>query len=280
LASAAQQEVFMNMHANSTRIVTERDFHGQSSNHPDLLRCLPPLAVTRPCHRGEEICSQGHPADSWYRLVSGTARHCVVRADGRRQIVDLLLPGDFFGFTTADEYDFTVEAVAEGTKVASFPRQRLEALADSDPQLAREIRQVAFETLSRLQSQLLTLGRITALEKVGSFLLELASRSSAESNDKIALPISRYDIADYLALSVETVSRSLTDLKNRGVIKMLSTRIVKIVDRDALDEAERHAHSGQCCAPTTTTSRTRYAPRRPSYRKPDAMADTRRRASN
>jgi CRP/FNR family nitrogen fixation transcriptional regulator len=226
----------------AAHIVTQNDHRGRPSTHPDLMKCLASFAVIRPCHRGEEICSQGHHAESWYRLVSGSARHCTVRADGRRQIVDLLLPGDFFGFTSTDEYDFTVEAAAEDTKVASFPRQRLELLVDSDPQLAREIRQVTFEMLSRVQAQLLTLGRITAPEKVGSFLLELASRSS-DSSDKIKLPISRYDIADYLALSVETVSRSLTDLKNRGVIKLLSTRTVMIVDRHALDNWERRPYA-------------------------------------
>jgi CRP/FNR family transcriptional regulator, nitrogen fixation regulation protein len=274
---ALQQEAFMNVHASSTRLITERNSHRRISDHPDLLKRLAPLAATNPCRRGQEICSQGHLADFWFRLVSGTARHCVVRADGRRQIIDLLLPGDFFGFTTAHEYDFAVEAVAEGTTVASFPRQRLEELADSDPQLAREIRQVAFETLSRLQTQLLTLGRVTALEKVSSFLLELASRSSDDSSDNVVLPISRYDIADYLALSVETVSRSLTGLKTRGVIRMLGTRIVKIVDRDALDEAEGQVQSGPLCArrSTTRTGRAQHTPQRPPHRKVGFVAEKR-----
>jgi CRP/FNR family nitrogen fixation transcriptional regulator len=227
---------------NVPRIATQSDHRSRPSTHPDIMKRLASFAIIRPCHRGEEICSQGYPAESWYRLMSGTARHCAVRADGRRQIVDLLLPGDFFGFTPTDEYDFTVEAAAEDTKVARFPRHRLELLADSDPQLAREIRQMTFETLSRVQAQLLTIGRITAPEKVGSFLLELASRSS-DTCDRVRLPISRYDIADYLALSVETVSRSLTDLKNRGVIRLLSTRTIIIVDREALDNWERHPHT-------------------------------------
>jgi CRP-like cAMP-binding protein len=103
----------------------------------------------------------------------------VIRLDGRRQIVDLLLPGDLFGFSVLDEYDSTIEAIAEGTVVAAYPRRRVEMLADSNPQLAREIRQVAFAALSRLQAQLLILGRVTALEKVGSFILEMVSSHSA-----------------------------------------------------------------------------------------------------
>ena len=192
-----------------------------------------------PFHRGQEICGQSDPAEYWYCVVSGAARRYVLRADGRRQIVGLLLPGDFFGFTGGDEYDVTVEAVGEGTVVAAYPRRRVEMLADSDPAIAREIRQIVFEALSRLQSQLLIIGRITALEKVGSFILEMAARLSQGRDDSVALPVSRYDIADYLAVSVETVSRSLTDLKHRGVIKLSGTRTVKIVDRDALEEGER-----------------------------------------
>jgi CRP-like cAMP-binding protein len=164
----------------------------------------------------------------------------VLRPDGRRQIVGLLLPGDFFGFTSGKEYDYTAEAVAEGTVLASYPRKRAEALADSHPNLARELRQVAFEAMSRLQAQLLILGRITALEKVGSFILEMETRLPHGRGDSIALPVSRYDIADYLAVSVETVSRSLTDLKHRGVIKLSGTRTVKIIDRNVLEDGEQN----------------------------------------
>jgi CRP/FNR family transcriptional regulator, nitrogen fixation regulation protein len=213
------------------------------THQPHPLKSLDQFAVMTPCHRGQEICSQGRSADCWYCVMSGAARRCVIRLDGRRQIVDLLLPGDVFGFTAGDEYDYTVEAVAQDTVVASYPRRRVESLADADPRLAREIRQIAFLALARLQGQLLILGRITALEKVGSFILEMKARLSAERGDSVALPMSRYDIADYLAVSVETVSRALTDLKHRGVIKVSGTRIVRIVDRDALDHGERRANA-------------------------------------
>jgi CRP/FNR family nitrogen fixation transcriptional regulator len=209
------------------------------THQPHPLKSLDQLAMIMPFHRAQEICSQGSPADHWYYLVSGAARRCVIRLDGRRQIVDLLLPGDLFGFSVLDEYDSTIEAIAEGTVVAAYPRRRVEMLADSNPQLAREIRQVAFAALSRLQAQLLILGRVTALEKVGSFILEMVSRLSAANSNSVALPMSRYDIADYLAVSVETVSRSLTDLKHRGVIKLAGTRIVMIVNRNALEDGER-----------------------------------------
>jgi CRP/FNR family nitrogen fixation transcriptional regulator len=200
------------------------------------------LAKIIPCHRAQEICTQGRPADMWYCVLSGVARRYVIRLDGRRQIVDLLLPGDCFGFAADAEYDFAVEAVTDQTVVAGYPRRRAEMLADSDPRVSREIRQASFEALSRLQSQLLIVGRITALEKVSSFILEMIARLSRADSKSVALPVSRYDIADYLAVSVETVSRSLTDLKLRGVIRLSGTRTIEIVDREALEDAESFTH--------------------------------------
>ena len=78
------------------------------THQPHPLKSLDQLAVIIPCHRGQEICSQGEPADHWYCVISGAARRCVIRLDGRRQIVDLLLPGDVFGFSAGEEYDYTI----------------------------------------------------------------------------------------------------------------------------------------------------------------------------
>ena len=157
------------------------------ATQPHPLRSLDALAVLTTYHRGQEICGESRPAEHWYCIISGAARRYVLRADGRRQIVGLLLPGDFVGFSAGDQYDFTVEAIAEGTVVASYPRRRVELLADSDPQVARELRQVAFEGLARLQAQLLTLGRITATEKVSAFILEMAQRATRGRDDSVAL---------------------------------------------------------------------------------------------
>jgi CRP/FNR family nitrogen fixation transcriptional regulator len=199
---------------------------------------LEALGIAMQYRRAQEICGQGRPAEHWYRLMSGVARRFAVRPDGRRQIVDLLLPGDFFGFTAHDEFDFAVEAASEGTVVASYPRRRLEGLADADPRLARAIRDAAFQALSRLQAQLMIVGRVTALEKVGSFILEMAARIPNAAGNEVILPVSRYDIADYLGVSVETVSRSLTDLKQRGIIRLTGTRTVRIINRGALEDTD------------------------------------------
>ena len=211
------------------------------SSRPHPLKNLDAFAEIVRFHSGQEICSQGRRVEHWYFLISGAARRCAIRLDGRRQIVDLLLPGDFFGFAFGDQSDATIEAVAKDTIVAGYPRRQIEVLAESDPKIARELREIAFTALSRMQSQLLILGRITAREKVSSFILEMATRLSNGDANNVLLPVSRYDIADYLGVSVETVSRALSDLKQRGTIKFLSTRTVNIVRRDILEEGERNS---------------------------------------
>jgi CRP/FNR family transcriptional regulator, nitrogen fixation regulation protein len=202
-----------------------------ASHPPHPLQSVDSLASTKRYGCDQEICGEACPAVYWFRVISGGARRCVSRADARRQIVELLLPGDFFGFCARNEYDFSVEAVAEGTRIACYPRRRIEAMADA---LARELRMLAFEAISRSQAQLL-IGRLTATEKVGGFLLAMSGRLSVGPADVVALPISRYDIADYLAISVETVSRSLTELRRRGLIAFTGTRRVRIIDRNSLE---------------------------------------------
>lgn len=198
------------------------------------MAALDRLATVTPHRRGATIYGPDDPAEHWYRLVSGVARKCALLPDGRRHIVDFLLPGDFFGFIARHEHRFAVEAIVEDTVVARYPRRRAEVLADSDPEVGRLIRGMAFEAISRAQARTLILGRTTAAEKVGSFLLEMAERWAGATVDAFVLPMSRYDIADYLALAAETVSRALTDLKHRGAIALVRAHRVRIVDRDAL----------------------------------------------
>ncbi len=107
--------------ANALQIASNRRHHPQGVDS---------LASIKRYGCDQEICGEACPAVNWFRVISGGARQCVTRADGRRQIVELLLPGDFFGFCARNEYDFSVEAVAEGTRIACYPRQRIEAMAE------------------------------------------------------------------------------------------------------------------------------------------------------
>jgi CRP/FNR family transcriptional regulator, nitrogen fixation regulation protein len=174
------------------------------SAQPHGMKRLDPVAAIMHRHCGQEIPNNPGPAGHWYSVIVGAVRCCAIRPDGRRQIVDLM----------------------QGAQV--------EQLAERDPLFARELREVAFKSLTRSQDQLQILGGISALEKVGSFLLSLDGRVS-ENRGQVELPVSRYDIADYLAVSVETVCRSITDLQHRGVIALAGKRTVKILNRDALE---------------------------------------------
>jgi CRP/FNR family transcriptional regulator, nitrogen fixation regulation protein len=190
------------------------------------------LGTLRRYGADERIYRQDEFPDYWYRLVGGAARKCTQISDGRRQIVDFLLPGDLFGFHTGD---CSVECVVANTTVVRYPRREMESLMEADMQLAREVREFAFESIHRMQSRVILLGRSRAMERVCGFLLEMAHRAQIESLGTVSLPMSRYDIADYLALAVETVSRSLTTLRSKRLIAFLDTRHFRILDRKALE---------------------------------------------
>lgn len=189
---------------------------------------LQAIGFSRTYGMGQEVCGPDDAAQDWHRVILGAARKCLIMSDGRRRIVDFLLPGDFFGFGARNAHHFSVEAIAQPTMVQSYPRARFEALAECDCATARAIRDMAFEELSRAQARALILGRVTAPEKVLSFLVEMAARSAASDQPYLALPMSRYDIADYLAISVETVSRALSCLKRQHAISFVATRRIKI----------------------------------------------------
>jgi CRP-like cAMP-binding protein len=211
-------------------------FDAQTLDAHHILHTLDAIATRKRYRRGEEICSSACTSDYLYRVASGAVKRVRTLPNGRQQIMDLLLPDDIFACAPNEHYSFSIEAAAMETDLVCFPRRRVEALAQSEPLVAKLFRGIAFETVCRLETQLLILGRTTAVEKIGAFILELSERQSDRVNS-IVLPVSRYDIADYLALSVETVSRSLTNLRQRGLISFTDTRSIKIIDRRALEEA-------------------------------------------
>ncbi len=193
------------------------------------------LGTIRAYDAEESVYGQDEAADSWYLLVGGAARKCAQISDGRRQIMDFLLPGDLFGFEAGPRRYCAVECVVPDTKVKRYRRSQMESLLEEDPQLARQVREIAFYSIERLQSRMILLGRSRALERVCGFLLEMAHRARVESEGSVVLPMSRYDIADYLAIAVETVSRSLTTLRSERVISFFDTRHFRIINRRALE---------------------------------------------
>lgn len=199
---------------------------------PALAKC----AVLARYSSGQSIYRCTDKIEHWYQLVSGAARKSAFSGDGRRRIVDFVMPNDPFGLAAAGLRRFCVEALVPGTLIARFHLGVAERLADSDPEVARYIRKAAFTSIVHLQQRLVILGRTSALEKVSAFLLEVADRSAGSPVQTVLLPMSRYDIADYVGLAVETVSRMLTELRKSQVIEFPSARRVRIRDRGLLEE--------------------------------------------
>jgi CRP-like cAMP-binding protein len=170
--------------------------------------------------RNAEIYRENDRANHVYQVISGTVRTCRVLRDGRRQIGDFYLPGDVFGMEIGSRHTFSAEAVI-GAEVTAFKR------GEESPQmwalLGRELR--------RTQDHLLMLVK-TAPERVAGFLLKMAER--IEPSDEIELPMPRQDIADYLGLTIETVSRTFTQLESRSAIALPTSKRVVLRDRAAL----------------------------------------------
>jgi CRP/FNR family transcriptional regulator, nitrogen fixation regulation protein len=243
----------MNSHPASLRISESTWTHERAASprsRPEPLESL--ATILSRYQRDEEIYPQQGSVECWYQVVSGAARRYALRADGRRQIVDLLLPGDLFGFGVGGRHAFTADAIAADTVIRRYPVSRIEALAASEPRALRELLGIIFDAMSRLHSLLTILGRTTAEQKVGAFLLYIHERVPNGRTNRIALPVSRYDVADYLALSVETVSRSLTGLKDRGLIALSGPREIGILDRDALADEQ---DAGEAAAPPQVVER-------------------------
>lgn len=180
--------------------------------------------------RNAEIYGEGEAADYLYKVVSGTVRTYKVLADGRRQIGGFYLPGDIFGLETGDEHGFSAEAITE-CKVLVTRRSALIALAAKDHDVARQLWTLTSNELRRAQDHILLLIK-SAQERVAAFLLEMAKRGCADN--AVELPMSRQDIADYLGLTIETVSRTFTHLENAAAIELPSSRRIVLRNRGAL----------------------------------------------
>lgn len=180
-----------------------------------------------------QIFAQGDPSGNVYQVLSGLVRVSRLLADGRRQISGFYLPGEMFGLEADETHQFSAEAVVP-SKVVSFKLASLLSLSDGNHELARELWQIALRSLTRAQSHLMLLGRRNALERVAAFLLELCERQGG--GNTVELPMSRLDIADYLGLTLETVSRMFGELKDMGAIALASARRVEVLDHKALKE--------------------------------------------
>lgn len=191
-----------------------------------------PQGVLLRVAKDEELFAEGEPAEYFYRVVSGTVRTCKLLSDGRRQIDAFHLPGDIFGIEACAEHRFSAEAVG-GTTVMAYRRSSLDRLTREHPAFGEQILSSMLRNLQRAQDHMLLLGRKNAKEKIASFLLDLAQR--LHEGDRVELPMQRNDIADHLGLTIETVSRTLTEFARSGLIALAAgSRSISLVDKVAL----------------------------------------------
>jgi CRP/FNR family nitrogen fixation transcriptional regulator len=178
-----------------------------------------------------QLYAEGDDARSFYKVVSGVVRTCRFLSDGRRQIDAFHMEGDVFGFEAGADHRMSAEAVSDCTVIA-YRRRGLEAIVFHDDRLGNWFFAHAMTSLALAREHSLLLGRGSAAQKIAVFLQEIADR---EGNDNAAdLPMSRQDIADYLGLTIETVSRTLSQLERDGIIALPTARRVELKDRRAL----------------------------------------------
>lgn len=182
------------------------------------------------------ICCEDEESEYIYNIRSGAVRISKMLSDGRRQITGFLFAGDFFGLSCKDKYSFTAEAITE-VNICRFPRAKIMEAFREFPALGERVFDMTRTELDSTHDQMLLLGRKTAREKLCSFLLNLRDKSSrlnkSHKND-VEIPMSRSDIADFLGLTVETISRQFTNLHKLDLIKLDGAHKVFLKNPEAL----------------------------------------------
>lgn len=176
-------------------------------------------------------------AEHVFNVTEGTVRLSKMLPDGRRQVTGFLSPGDFLGIAYSDTYAYTAEAITP-LSLCRFPRHKLETLFDDMPGLEKRVLGVASNELRAAQDQMLLLGRKTSREKLATFLCNLARAAEGRGapDGAVDLSMNRTDIADYLGLTTETVSRTFTRLVKDGIVELPSTHKVVLKQPKRLDE--------------------------------------------
>jgi CRP-like cAMP-binding protein len=208
---------------------TQKSVVALASTAPGAIEAMGALM---PFARNCEIYGEGEPAEYLYKVVSGTVRTSKVLADGRRQIGAFYMPGDLFGLEVGDDHAFSAEAISDA-KILVVKRSTVLAMAKRDNGVAQELLSATHRELHRVQEHVLLLIK-SAQERLAGFLLEMLARGM--SPQRVELPMSRQDIADYLGLTIETVSRTFTQLESSAVIAVPTARRIEIRNRSALNQ--------------------------------------------
>jgi CRP/FNR family transcriptional regulator len=198
------------------------------------LEALNAIARRKVIARGQVFVWEGDASSICANIISGVMKVTSATADGREQIVGLLFPGDFVGQPFRAETSLTVTALSEAD-LCIYPRRNFETVLDDHSKLERMLLQRTMAALDDARARMLSLGRKSAEERVAGFLLEMVDRCAADGDqDSCDLPLTRGQMADVLGLTIETVSRQLTNLKGAGLIALLTGRGVTILDRPGL----------------------------------------------
>lgn len=182
---------------------------------------------------GETLFAEGEESENVYQVIQGVFRLHKLLSDGRRQITGFAQPGHLMGLAQTGGYIHSAEAITQAY-VRRYPRARFERMVEEVPGLAHRLLTMTFNELHAAQDRMLLLGRKHAVEKVASFLLEMAAHQGAA--DEVHIPMGRGDIADYLGLTKETVCKLLSQLKRDGVIAASSVSRIRLRDRDRLED--------------------------------------------
>lgn len=193
-------------------------------------------APVRQLKSSEPVFAEGDCKSNVYKIESGAVLVYKILNDGVRQIVSFAFPGDFIGLDAGSEHTYDAQTLA-ATRIRSLPMSSLWRRAVEDPGLAKDLLETLSRDVADARDHLLTIGRLCATGRIATFLLALARRNERKGLDatNIFLPVRRSDIADFLCLSVETVSRSLTELKISHVISLRGWRQIRIQDRAMLE---------------------------------------------
>jgi CRP/FNR family nitrogen fixation transcriptional regulator len=173
------------------------------------------------------LYAEGDEARYFYKVISGTVRTCQFLSDGRRQIDTFHQADEFFGLEAGSEHRLAAEAVTDCTVIA-YRRRGLEAMLIEDERLSRWFFIHAMTCMARTREHSLLLGRASAAQKVAAFLTEMADRG--DSDTAVELPMGRQDVADYMGLTIETVSRTLSHMEKDKIIALPTPRRVELKD--------------------------------------------------
>lgn len=208
---------------------------------PTQLSQLGKRSGRREAPPGTELISAGVPADGYANILSGVVKLTKLMPDGRQQIVGLQFAPDFLGRPFETNSEISAEAVST-VRLCAFPKSTLEQLVRQSPDLAHRLHKQSLRELDEARDWMLTLGQKSASEKVASFLLLLALHIDPEVNgysSSFDVTLKRIEIANFLGLTVETVSRHLTQFRKNEIISIQKNRYIEMLNYKALEAAAR-----------------------------------------